>query len=132
MTTYQKQADFETPTHGVEDASTEVRPDAVSVDFLTAWTTGPYAIGDNETEGPESRLWRARVIDQGTVWLARSTLARDQWEPEVAIVKYSASQPIEELAVGFTVWGDIVIIGQRPTGPGDTPELWIATSNPYI
>lgn len=132
MTTYEKQADFETGTQAVRDASTARRPDAISLDFLTAWTTGPAAIGDAETEGPESRLWRARVLIQGTIWLARSTLARDSWEPEVAVVKYSGNDPIEELAVGFTMWGDLVIIAQRPTGPGGTPELWIASNNPYL
>ncbi len=130
---YQHQDDYETPTHGLVLASTARRPDAVSLDYLTAWCLGPKAIGDAVTEGPTGRLWRARIATQGTVLLCRSTAARDQWleEEETAIATYDAADPVEELTVGFTSVGELVLIAQRPTGAAGAPELWIYSTNPY-
>lgn len=129
---YQHQADFETATHGLLEASTSRRPDAVSLDYLTAWSLGPAAVGDL-SEGAESRLWRARILEQGSILLTRSTLARDHWldEEEEEIVAYSSTPPVEELTLGFTAAGDWVLIAERPSGAAGAPELWIASSNPY-
>lgn len=129
---FERQADFETAGHGLLEASTTRRPDAVSLDYLTAWSLGPAAVADL-SEGRESRLWRARILEQGEVLLVRSTVTRDAWidEEEAAILVYPAELPVEELTLGFTAAGDWVVVAQRATGTGGDPEIWIASSNPY-
>lgn len=131
---YQFQEDFETPTFGVRDASTERRPDGISLDYLTAWSTGPAQVGDTVSEGPEGRLWRARIVTQGTILLCRSTAGRDAWLDleEFAAVEYPASFPVEELTLAFTAGGDWILVAQRPTGGIGVPELWLASSNPFL
>lgn len=129
---YEVQADFEVEGFGLLDASTLVRPDAVSLDYLTCWALGPVVVGDT-TFGPELRIWQARVVQQGTVLLMRSTIGRDAWdiESEREILVYDATFPILEMTLGFTAQGEWVIVAERPTGPEGASDLWIASSNPF-
>src|SRR5690606_11429160 len=54
--------EFATPTHEVVGASIFRRPDAISLDYLTAHTLGPIAVADT-SKGLVARIWKAWTPD---------------------------------------------------------------------
>src|SRR5690606_19248084 len=70
--------EFATPTHEVVGASIIRRPDAISLDYLTAHTLGPIAVAD-PSKGLVARIWKAWTPDGFAVWLAGADgAARDR------------------------------------------------------
>ena len=63
------QIDFETEGHQLDGLSTTRRPDAASLDYRTAFTMGPVALGDT-SEGLIEWTWRARCEGRA-IYLAR-------------------------------------------------------------
>lgn len=110
---------------GLEDfagVSTERRPDAVSYDYLSAFTWGPSAVAVTD-DGLLNRLWYARDAG-GTIYLARENEARDGWDPEVELFTYEGD-PIQELDIAFEQNARAIIAAQR-----NDNELWIYYFDP--
>ncbi len=110
------QADFETASHGVLGASTVRRPDAISLDYLTAYAIGPIAIGDL-SQGYEARTWRARV-DGADTYIARRNAADTAWEAETLYWTTTAQYPFDEIDFCFDSNGNPVIVAERYSGVG--------------
>lgn len=120
--TRQYESEFETPTYGLLRASTTRRPDAVSLDYLTALAEGPVDIGDM-SQGYNVRSWYVRV-DGALVWICRGNAANNTWEPERPLFSY-APPLIEEMDFCFDSLGHPVIVAERPTGSMGAPEVWV-------
>lgn len=105
-----------------ENTSKNRRPDAVTYDYLTAFSLGPRAIQD-PTEGVIAYVWRARYIG-GQVLLSREE--GEEWGVEVSILTIAdgLAEP-EEIDLAFTQNGNAVLCVQRPTGIGGEKEVWI-------
>src|SRR5690606_37725584 len=128
----ERREDFETPTHEVEGAGTERRPDAIALDYWTAHTLGPVREGDT-SEGLVAWTWRARTLDGYTVTLTRETETRDGWEPNGAVFTITdGGPPIIELDVAFEQTGNAVICASRATGEGGAEEVWIYFYDPTV
>jgi len=119
--TRQFEADFDTATDGTLGTTTAKRPDAVALDYLTAFAMGPSVLGGSV---PDMRPWRARHLDPGTVQLAVGNLANTDWGAWVDLFSYSGA-PIEELDLAFHRDGTVVVVAQRATGTAGAPEVWI-------
>lgn len=120
----ERQPEFATPTHELESASIERRPDAIALDYWTAHTLGPVREGDT-SEGLLARVWRAHTPDGLAVFLSREREDRTGWEgaKELFTIE-NGGPPIVELDVAFTQAGQAVIVFERATGPGGSPEVW--------
>jgi hypothetical protein len=107
-------------------ASLIKRRDAVSSDYLTAFTIGPVALAD-PSEGLLVRPWRVRM--EGTsVWLARG--AETGWEPEALLFELPEDDG-QEIDIAFTQNGDPAVCVQRP-GVGGAPEIWLYWFSPLV
>jgi hypothetical protein len=120
------QEDFATLTHVNDRTSTTRRPDAVSLDYLTAYAMGPVDLGD-DSEGHQARRWyvRAEVIaGDPSVLITRADAGNTAWEAEDLLFQY-AGLPIVEASLAFSEDGWPVVACERPTGPGGSAEVWI-------
>jgi hypothetical protein len=131
-----RQGEFETAGHSTAGASTERRPDAISLDYLTAHTLGPAA-NEDITSGLVARVWRARheaTPGGGRVLLARANADVGEevtaYEAEVELFTYAGAE-IVELDVAFDQAGAPIVITERPTGAGGAPELWLYWYDPF-
>lgn len=122
------QSDFEPAT--LDGTSTTRRPDAVSLDYLRAFSLGPVAVQD-PTEGVFNYVWRMRVDNAaGEVYLARETDAGDGWKTEVLRFSFDPADPILEADLAWNQNADPVIVAERATGSGGGPEVWIHFFDP--
>lgn len=129
-TTREKHADFDTPTHAVLGTSIERRPDAISLDYLTAFTVGPIEEGD-VSQGATARVWRVRDDGEGDVLIA-GALA-DSWGEERVLFSYDhATAPILELDVAFEQNARAVVVAERETGAGGESEVWVYWFDPVL
>lgn len=62
--------EFDTPEMRYRNASIHRRPDAISSDYLTSFTVGPFAQGD-VSKGVLERMWKVRVVGH-TIRVSRS------------------------------------------------------------
>jgi hypothetical protein len=131
MTTraFQFEADFERPGHQVLRASTTLRPDAVTLDYLTAWSTGPVAVGDI-SQGYEARCWYAVARGQ-SIYLARADATNRKWETEQLLYTYTGA-PATEISLAFTRAGWPIVAMERPTGTAGAPQIWILWRDPLF
>jgi len=128
----QLQLDFYTLSHSVEGASILRRPDAISLDYLTAHTLGPIAVAD-PSRGLVARVWKAWTPDGFAVWLAGANGAGDAWTDERLLFEITdGGPPIVELDVAFEQNGQPVVCLERPTGTGGAPEVWIWFFDPTV
>ena len=87
-------ADFDTASRFLSNgASLTRRPDAISLDYLTAYSIGPIADGDT-SGGTRARVWRARAVNDeaggnGQIFLAYSDDENTEWIGEVLLFSYS-------------------------------------------
>lgn len=121
-------AEFNTAQHRVTDASITRRPDAISLDYRTAYSLGPEAIG---TVAPDAReytvRWRVRADDANNVWIARES--GGGFAAETLLFAYTGAL-IEELDFAFDQNASPVVCAERagqlfiyffdPTVPGFT------------
>ena len=112
----ERYADFLADLGALNGASITRRPDAISFDYLTAFTVGPIALGDT-SDGIVSWVWRVRC-DATTVYAARENATRDGWLAETVVFVYGGSA-IDELDVCFDQNGQAVIVAERAS------TLWI-------
>lgn len=89
--------DFEGASPKLSGISTTLRPDALSLDYQTAYTMGPVAIGD-VTQGVLARTWRLKYHDGG-YYVSRSNDANDAWEDETLL--FTDARLPRELDVAF-------------------------------
>lgn len=106
------QFEFDTETHVVDGASVDRRPDAVSLDYLTAFSIGPVNIGD-ASEGARARVWRAKAYNNeatntGQIRISRSNDANDAWEPEFVLFNFAGNAT--EIDLAFEQAGRAVIV----------------------
>lgn len=109
------QDEFETRRFGVDGASTERRPDAVSLDYLRSATLGPVATGD-PSEGITFK-WRVREVD-GDIFICRESDDGTAWGPETLLFSYDDfdTDPILELDFAFTQNARAVVVAERASG----------------
>ena len=123
------QADFESGTDSLNEASLDRRPDAISLTYLTSFTVGPDVQGDASV-GVLRRTWKVRDVG-GTIKVARATDAGDGWEAETDLFTYTGAA-IVELDCAFEQAGRIVVVAERPTGAGGSAEIWIYWYDPSL
>lgn len=124
----QFQADFANGALRGLDAT--ARPDALVLPPRIAYALGPRALGDL-TDGPIAWAWRVRVSDAGQVLIARENDARTAWGAETVVFTITAPLPTE-IDLAFEQSGNVSVCAQRPTGAGDTPEVWLYYLNPLL
>lgn len=128
----ERQPEFATPTHEVVGASIIRRPDAISLDYLTAHTLGPIAVAD-PSRGLVARAWKAWTPDGYEVRLAGANGAGDAWTYEVLLFTIDdGGPPILELDIAFEQNGQPVVCLERATGVGGASEVWIWFYDPTV
>ena len=102
------EAEFETETHTLGgEGTTDLRPDSVAMNRLTAFSIGPIAIGD-ASQGARSRVWYARVDnDLGKVFVARQSDAGTDWDAEIEL--FSFIGVVDEMDMAFEQAGRPVV-----------------------
>lgn len=104
--------------HEVDGASVDRRPDAVSLDYLTAWSLGPVAVS-NTSEGLVGFVWQVRFVD-GEVLLSRKV--GDVWGEEVVL--FETELEVLELDLAFTQNADPTVCMEV------AGEVWLYYFNP--
>lgn len=124
------QVEFESPLFGVSGTSTTRRPDAVSLDYLTAHSTGPVDVED-VSSGLLARRWRIVAIpwpddpvNYQQVLLSRTNAGNTAWEAATSLFIPAAPFGVE-FALCFDEAGRPVVACERPTGVGGASEVWI-------
>lgn len=97
--------EFNTSTHLLANSSITKRPDAVSSDYLTAYSYGPLSLGD-ASGGPQARVWRAKA-EEGTVFVSRANDANTGWDDYTSLFNYSGE--VQEIDLAFEQAGRAVI-----------------------
>lgn len=116
------QSDFITTAVRIDSGlSLSRRPDAISFDYLTCFTLGPVALGDN-SQGPTSHVWRVRQV-QDTVFVARENGAG--YNPDQVLFLYSGEVG-DEIDAAFDQNGRVFICMER------VGELWFYYYDPTI
>lgn len=107
------------------------RPDALTFDYLTAFTLGPRTIGDTE-HGILDRPWYARVDNVGKrVMIARADDTNTMWEAEVELFSFVGAD-IEEVDFAFEQQSRPVVCAERNTGVDGAKEIWLYWYNPLL
>lgn len=117
------EADFEEAGYSLSGTSTTRRPDAISLDYLTAYTFGPYAIGDVNTEGAYSRPWKCRVSGN-SVYVAKANDSNTAWMAETLLFTNTGAA-IREIDVSFEQLGRPVVCAEKADG-----HIWIYFFDP--
>jgi hypothetical protein len=105
-----------------DNASLVRRPDAISFDYLTAFSFGPVRQAD-QSLGALDRVWRVRY-DAGNVYLARTSDDGTAFVAEVLLFNFAAPEAIE-IDLAFDQQANVVVTVERATGAGGSSELWI-------
>lgn len=132
VSTREYQSQFQVSTF-LENASTDLRPDAISFDYKTAFTLGPVAVGDVDA-GLFQRVWKVWVtqsVDNNTqsVWYAGSS--GGGWSPSQSIFSFTSSRkPVIELDAAFEQLGRFNVVTQRNTNANGGPEVWLYWFDP--
>jgi hypothetical protein len=111
-----------------EGLSLQRRVDAISLDYLTAYTLGPYLSGDF-SRGPVDRPWRIRAVGN-QVYSSRLNEARTDFDPEVLLFNFAGPPPIE-IDAAFDQAAHILVCMERATGLSDASEIWIYYYDPF-
>ena len=124
------QAEFYEPDLRLDDGlSLERRPDAISYDYLTAFSLGPIQLGDFSA-GPVNRAWRVRARGN-TVYAARQNDAGDDFEADSIVFSFTGLLATE-IDAAFDQSAHILVCMERPTGVGGSSEIWIYFYDPFL
>lgn len=132
----ERQAEFQTGDDEYAGTSSTRRPDAISLDYLTAFSMGPEAEGDASL-GLFRRGWRVRCENGeggGTVYLARSSVLLGEegvWEAETELLVFEGAAALE-VDVAFEQSGRAVVCMERGTGADGAPEVCLYWYDPRI
>lgn len=122
-------AELASPTVQLDQGLSLVRRlDAISLDYLTAYTLGPYLSGDF-SRGPIDRPWKVYAVGN-QVYQARLNDARTDFDPPTLLFNF-AGPPPEEVDAAFDQAAHILVCMERPTGLGGAPEIWIYFFDPF-
>lgn len=101
------------------------RPDAISFDYLYAFTTGPVDFL-NADEGLFARAWRVRCDnDLKKIFISRANADNTDWEPEIELLTF-VGDPFDEVDIAFDQQGNVAVSGSRGT------EIWLYFYDPTI
>jgi hypothetical protein len=117
---------------GVKSANLTLlkRPDALTFDYLTAFTLGPQNIGDTLSSIID-RPWYVRADNMAKkVYTARANDANTAWEAEVELFSFVGAD-IEEIDVAFEQASRPVVCAERNTGLAGAKEVWLYWYNPF-
>jgi hypothetical protein len=104
------------------------RPDALTFDYLTAFSLGPVAQGDSSL-GPINRPWYVRADNATkTVFIARANDSNDGWEAETALFVWVGND-INEVDFAFEQAGRPVVCAERTIG--GAKEIWLYWYKPF-
>ncbi len=123
--TLEFQADFIGRLANLVEASLTKRPDAISLDYLTAFCLGPVAVADT-TLGVISHIWKCRVDNTlRKIYIARENDTKDGWNTETELLSFDdGSEIIDEVDIAFEQAARPVICAQRGT---DSWLYWFNT-----
>lgn len=117
------QADFDAAVPGLgEGLSTTRRPDALTFDYLRAFSLGPRDVADL-TNGPTARPWYVRcdnVVKK--VFVARANDANTAWEVETELFSF-VGDILNEIDVAFEQQGRPVVCAERTVA--GVNEIWL-------
>ena len=99
------------------------RPDAICLDFRTAFTLGPIFRQDS-SQGNIARVWKCWVNELNEVWLQRANDADDGWDAAELVFQFVGEAGVE-LDVAFDQNTNLVVSINRPTGVGGLQEVWL-------
>lgn len=99
------EADFEAPVPRLTGVSTALRPDAISFDYLTAYTMGPRMIADISA-GVLDRAWELHFHDGG-YYYRRASDGNAAWDAEVLL--FADARVPREVDVAFDQQGRIFV-----------------------
>lgn len=124
------QNEFEDPETVISGrASTSRRPDALTFDYLTAFSLGPVAIAD-VTGGVVDRAWYVRCDNvTKTVYIASSNSAKTAWLTETILFQF-VGEDINELDLAFEQAARAVVCAER-TILG-SKEVWMYWFDPGV
>jgi hypothetical protein len=108
--------------------SLDRRPDAISYDYLTAFSLGPIQLGDFSA-GPVNRPWYVRASGS-QIFAARQNDTADGFDDETLVFQF-AGVGATEIDAAFDQSAHILVAMERPTGAGDSPEIWIYYFDPF-
>lgn len=137
----ERQAEFQSGADEYAGTSSERRPDAISLDYLTAFCVGPEVEGDASL-GLFRRAWRVQCRSEaggGAVYLSRSSVTIQEtldevpgaWEAETTVFTFSGEMALEA-DLAFEQAGRPVVCLERPTGAGSASEVWLYWYDPRI
>lgn len=105
------------------------RPDAVTFDYLVAFSLGPKNIGDL-TSGIINRPWYVRVDNAAkAVYTSKANDANNAWLPETILFNFSG-EDIEEIDFAFEQAGRPVVSAERLVA--GVREVWLYWFKPFI
>jgi hypothetical protein len=108
--------------------SLDRRPDAISYDYLTAYSLGPIQLGDFSA-GPIDRPWAVRAAGN-QIYASRQNDARDGFDDETLVFQFTGVPPTE-IDAAFDQSAHILVCMERPTGVSGAPEVWIYYFDPF-
>lgn len=116
---------------GVKSANLSLtkRPDALTFDYLTAFSLGPIGIGD-ASAGPIDRPWYVRADNATqTVFTGRANDTNDGWEAETVLFTFTGAD-VNEVDFAFEQAGRPVVCAERTIG--GVKEIWLYWYKPFI
>jgi hypothetical protein len=122
----ERQADFESRNPVLTETSLVRRPDAIALDYLTAFSLGPVVNGDT-SEGVVSHVWKCKVDNNlKKVYIARENDSKTDWNNETELFSFDDDLAIiNEVDIAFEQAGRPVICAERETGVGGSKEVWL-------
>ncbi len=99
------------------------RPDALCLDFRTAFTLGPLFRQDS-SQGNLARVWKCWVDSANKVWLQRANNTSDGWDAAEEVFSFVGVAGVE-VDVAFDQNTNVVISVNRETGAGGVQEVWL-------
>jgi hypothetical protein len=105
------------------------RPDALTFDYLTAFSLGPVALGDS-SQGPIARPWYVRADNATkTVYTAKANDTNDGWEAEQVLFVWVGND-INEVDFAFEQAGRPVVTAERTIA--GVSEIWLYWFKPFL
>lgn len=109
--------------------STTKRPDALTFDYLRAFSLGPKAIGDL-SGGIINRPWYVRADnDEKVVYVARANDTNTAWDDEVSLFSFTG-EILNEIDFAFEQNGRHVVCAERTIS--GTKEVWLYWYDPSV
>src|SRR5690606_30212720 len=116
---FERKGDFEKPTFSLSGVSTDIRPDALSFDHLTAFSLGPIEIGDT-SKGAVFKPWRIRFDKETGEFFTQPNGGSE------TLLFSTNEQDVREIDLAFTQNGDPTVCVQVDN------DIWLYWFDPQI